>query len=46
MAGLAVTRVVKLFSSIEDSSERYFLAVGAIFWTFYLVAPVDCWLTP
>jgi hypothetical protein len=27
---------------IVDSSERYFLAVGAIFWTFYLVAPVDC----
>jgi hypothetical protein len=24
---------------IVDSRERYFLAVGAIFWTFYLVAP-------
>jgi hypothetical protein len=31
MAGLAVTRVVEIIRLIEDSSERYFLAVGAIF---------------
>ena len=42
MAGLARDASGEIILLIVDSSERYFLAVGAIFWTFYLVAPVDC----
>jgi hypothetical protein len=42
MAGLARDASGEIILLIVDSSERYFLAVGTIFWTFYLVAPVDC----